>query len=477
MKKLDHVLLLFVVIVLEGYVVLSAELLAIRQTIPFVGSGTDTVSIIIAAVLMPLAFGYYAGGRFKPGLQNGRYKSVRKKLIFNILVAQIILLLGLSYILLQKFFVSFIISGINHRLLLTSIYAALFLVTPVYLLGQTIPLVSNYFARDRLAHITGRILFFSTLGSFLGAVFSTIVLMAWVGVNNTAAIIFVILAFLVILLSKKKFSRPVAFAIGVAAIGVGLNSNTIMRQHNIVEINQYNTIAVVERNDERHLFLNNNASSKYTNDGRKYPYIELAERLSISPILNATPPKDILVIGTGAFTFGFEDTNNNYDYVDIDKSLRHVAEEHILKEKLSDNKTFFPLPARAFLTQESKKYDVVFLDTYFGRHTMPEHLLTQEFFMQIKEHLKPHGIVLANFVASPNFSSRFSRRLDNTFRSVFPHVSRHVIRQKYVPWNNNSNVMGNILYIHRTHPDTDTQHIYTDNKNRAFLDKPQGKER
>ncbi len=61
-------------------------MLAIRQTIPYVGSGTDTVSIIIA---------------------------------------------------------------------LTACYALLFLVTPVYLLGQTIPLVSNYFGKEKLAKITG----------------------------------------------------------------------------------------------------------------------------------------------------------------------------------------------------------------------------------------------------------------------------------------------------------------------------------
>ncbi len=53
---------LFLIIFLEGYVVLSTELLAIRLLLPFTGSGTDTVSIIIAAILMPLAFGYFAGG-------------------------------------------------------------------------------------------------------------------------------------------------------------------------------------------------------------------------------------------------------------------------------------------------------------------------------------------------------------------------------------------------------------------------------
>jgi hypothetical protein len=96
MKKLGFIAVLFATIVLEGYVVLSSELLAIRQTIPFVGSGTDTISIIIAAVLMPLAFGYQSGGRFKPGMHNGKYISIREKLIKNMVISQIILLFGIS---------------------------------------------------------------------------------------------------------------------------------------------------------------------------------------------------------------------------------------------------------------------------------------------------------------------------------------------------------------------------------------------
>jgi len=62
---MNKIFFLFFIIFLEGYVVLSAELIAIRLTVPFVGSGTDTVSIIIAAVLMPLAVGYYVGGQYK----------------------------------------------------------------------------------------------------------------------------------------------------------------------------------------------------------------------------------------------------------------------------------------------------------------------------------------------------------------------------------------------------------------------------
>lgn len=466
--KTGTILVLFAVIVLEGYVVLSSELLAIRQSIPYTGSGTETVSVIIAAVLMPLAFGYHAGGRFKPTARN----SVRKKLIFNILLSMVFLLPALSYIVLGKLFLWAADAGINHRLVQISLYAALLIAPPVYLLGQTIPLVSNYFSKEKLAKITGRILFFSTLGSFLGVVFSTLVLMAHVGVNNTAGLNFIILAALVYLLSKNKTGAPVMVAFVLALGGVILNSNKLVGLYGVIESNLYNTIAVVEYNGEHHLILNNSNSSMYADDGRKYKYIELAEKLTIEPIVNASPPKDILVIGAGAFTFGFEDENNNYDYVDIDKSLKRVAEDHILPSDLSDNKTFHPVPARAFLSQTEKKYDVIFLDTYFGRLTMPEHLITVDFFLEIRDHLKDHGIVVTNFVASPNFIDPFSRNLDNTIRAAFPYVSRHVSRSEYNPWNNNERLIGNVMYVYRHQPDFGKATVYTDNKNRSFLDKP-----
>lgn len=467
-SKPSTIFWLFVVIVLEGYVVLSSELLAIRQSIPYSGSGTETVSVIIAAVLMPLAFGYYAAGRFKPRPGS----SVRKKLIINLFVSMLILLPGLSYIILGEMYQGLLDLGIRHRLIHVSLYSLIFIVTPVFLLGQTIPLISNYFGKEKLAQVTGRILFFSTLGSFMGAVVSTLVLMAFIGVNNTVALNFVILAGLIILLSKRKFSLFPLFASVLAICAMVINSNSMEFKHgNIIEHNKYNSIAVFERGAGSHLYLNNSPSSKYEG-GRKYFYVEFAERVALDPIFNDEDKRDILVVGAGAFTFGYEDVYHNYDFVDIDANLKRVAEEHILPEPLTENKVFHPMPARAFLSQTDKKYDVVFLDTYFGRLTVPEHLLTVEFFEQVKAHIKDGGVLVTNFATSPNFVDRFSRNLDNTMRYVFPYVSRHVVRQRYLPWNKNKQLVANIAYVYTHHEDYGAPSIYTDNKNQVFLDKP-----
>ncbi len=477
MKKDNLSALLYVIIVIEGYIVLSTELLAIRQTIPYVGTGTDTVSIIIAAVLMPLAVGYYTGGRFKPHRIYGNYISLRSKLTFNLILSSLILLPGMSLVFMEWFFQSFLVDlGIVSRIFQISIYAALFVAVPVYFLGQTIPLVSNYFTRTKLSEITGRMLFFSTIGSFMGAVFSTLVLMATIGVHHTVSLNFVLLSILVILLQRKKLSEPVFLTISLTIIALFLNSNHVMSDKSIVYNNQYQMAQILFKGGERHLLLNSNWSSMYDEYGRKYPYIEFAERQGIDPIREADPPRDVLVIGAGAFTLGFEDERNNYIYVDIDPDLLETAEKYILKDKLKKNKTFLVEEARAFLTRskrEGKKFDVVFLDAYLGGASIPEHLITQEFFIQIKDCMKDKGILITNFIASPNFADRMSRSIDNTIRSVMPHVSRVVMNDKYLPFNDSESILANVSYIYRHEENYDPGVIYTDDRNTVYMDKPQ----
>jgi spermidine synthase len=50
---------------------------------------------------------------------------------------------------------------------------------------------------------------------------------------------------------------------------------------------------------------------------------------------------------------------------------------------------------------------------------MPEHLVTADnFYKQVKDHLKDNGIVAMNFIASPSFSTPFSRNLDNSAQRI-----------------------------------------------------------
>lgn len=467
------VLTLFAVIFLEGYIVLSTELLAIRLLLPFTGSGTDTVSIIIAAVLLPLAFGYYAGGRHKIR-DNGKACSVRRKLVRNLVVSAAILTPGLSYFFLEWGFTSLqAATGWHNRILLTALYAAVFIVYPVFLLGQTVPLVSNYFSREKLSEIAGRILFFSTLGSFMGAVFGTLVLMARLGVHHTVSITLAAMAVLVLILAKRKASLPVFAALACLAVALGLNSGHAMKRKHVVSNNLYNTAQVVDYDGEgmRALLLNRSfASAVYKYSPETYmEYMIFMEDNFIAPLRESGEKRDILALGAGGFTLGRTDEKNNYTYVDIDENLKAVAEEVYLKEPLSPNKTFVGMDARAFLRQTDRKYDLIVMDLFRDALSVPESLSTKEFYEEVKRHLKPGGVVVGNFTASANFSDAYSRNLDATLRAVFPALSRQIIKN-FDAWKR-ENDWNNIIYSYVDHGTGDAA-VYTDDKNTIFYDKP-----
>lgn len=474
MKKLDNTLFLFIIIILEGYIVLSSELLAMRMTIPFVGTGTDSMSVIIAAVLLPLAAGYRSAGQFSIKAPDGSYRSIRKKLLKNILISSIFLLLGLSYFVMQFFFYFGLEeNGIENKLIQIIIYCLIFLITPVYLLGQTVPLISNYFSGEKLSKITGKMLFFSTLGSFCGSVFTTLFLMQYIGVHHTVSILFGLLFYLTLILNKKQNREITIAMLAIVILSLALNSDYVMRDIlSIVKNNKYSSIMIIKLDDNNkvsedgipHMFINNNDSSMYDKKtGKKHEYAEFAERIAIQSIPENAPPKDILIIGAGGFTFGHNDLKNNYVYIDIDKDLKEVSEQYLLEEKLQPNKTFYALPARAYLNITDKTFDIILLDAYLGGLSIPEHLVTQEFFEEVKKHINDDGVLVANFVVSPNFGNLFSKNVDNTFRSVFPYVSRHDTRDAYDVWNDSETANSNFIYIYKHMNFEDEKFIYRDN--------------
>ncbi len=481
-------LLLFVVIFIEGYVVLASELIAIRLIVPWVGSGTEIISIVIAAVLMPLAFGYHFGGQYKKNCKKKGLVtySIRKKLLSNIKTSVVILSLGLSYIILDVFFIKLYDSGIVNRLAQALIYVSIFIIYPVFLLGQTIPLISNYFSKKSLSEMTGKMLMLSTLGSFFGSIFSTVILMSFIGVHYTVIFVIVLLCILVLLINKRGGYDNILFVIFIAGITFYLNSETQMKNLGIVNNNAYNTVQILKLKDDkdaRVMALNRNYSSSYKDEvGSTYIYIRYINKVFIEPLQAPIPPKSILVIGAAGFTIGLNDTYNDYTFIDIDPDLLKVAENDFLKQKLSDNKKFIPIPARGFLSQveqAGKGFDLIILDTFKAGFSMPEHLLTHEYFKQVKRVLNPNGYIVINAVASTKFSGRFSKRLDNTIRSVFPYVSRSPMKgydDNYNAWevgqNDQDYYTTNIIYSYYKGSEIDNDMtIYTDNKNTYFLDK------
>lgn len=481
--RLNKTSFLFLVIFIEGYVVLASELLAIRLLVPFVGSGTEIVSIVVSAVLLPLAIGYHVGGtafsrHYQKRSRSGKAsRSVRRILGRNILIALSILSLGLSYLFLEWFFLKMAIWGIHNRLLQTAIYCLLFLVVPVYILGQTVPLVSNYFSRRKLSEITGLMLFFSTTGSFFGSVFSTIVLMTYAGVNVTVMLTLSLLVVLNLLLVRRLVSISSLVCALLVIVFVGLNGDIAMKTMHVVSNNAYNTVQIgVSRDKQTKTMVINRSIASYVSQdpNKRLPYIAYIEDNFITPLMvTGREPRDVLVLGAGGFTLGLYDTNNNYVFVDIDPSLKEVAEAHFLPGELAKNKHFVPSSARAFVRSDEKKYDLIIIDTYTNMMAIPMETTTQEFLRDIKKLLKENGIVVVNIISSPTFSDAFTVRYHNTFTSVFPTATRQVIGT-IDPWNHANKdkpVVANVIYSFYNTEFAHDNGIYTDDKNSYSLDR------
>lgn len=471
--------LLFLIIFIEGYVVLACELLAIRELIPFVGSGTETISIVISAVLLPLAVGYHWGGRaYRHHRAGARHKgskarSVRKLLLRNMLVALLILTPGLSYVVMERFFNLLDWAGVTHRLAQTPLYSLLFLVVPMFLLGQTVPLVSNYFSSRRLSEITGWMLFISTIGAFLGSVFSTIVLMMAIGVHKTVIVTLGLLALLVILLAKRARYERIA---GIALLGVIflLNGDYVMAGRHIVSNNAYNTISITDAPDGTKLFMvNRSIASRIGPNNETYDYVKYLESMVLNYDYQSARPRDILVIGAGGFTFGHSDFYNSYTYVDIDPAIKKAAEGHFLHQRLGRNKTFAPVAARAFIRNHDRAYDMILVDVYTNAQSMPMECTTREFLLDLKKLLKPDGMLAVHAGVSPVFEDAFSIRYHNTFASVFPAYTRQVMGA-YNPWPDGKRPpqMNIVLYLYFNRALSEDRGIYTDDKNSYSLDRP-----
>jgi spermidine synthase len=391
---------------------------------------------------------------------------VRRRLTRNLLVAALIIGLGLSYPFLPAFFQLLDSLGITHRLAQTSIHTCLFLVYPVYLMGQTIPLVAYCSTGGDLPRSTGLMLFLSTIGSFLGSVVSTLVFMTHLGVHATVALTLVLVVLLAAVVGWRTEHRKRTIA-GAAALGaclVALNNPLAQGAYGIVSSNLYSDVRIVADPAEgsRVLVINNSASSKVVaKPEQRFRYVRFIEDEVIGKP-DPDRPRRILVIGAGGFTIGLEDGVNSYTYIDIDPSLLDVSVEHFLRQPLSSNKTFVAESARSFLRRNDKTYDVVVLDAYTNRNSIPADLVTREAFAAVRQAVTPEGRVVMNIIASPTFADAFSRSIDATIRSVFPFVTRQVLTTR-------SHGRDNVMYV-ADRPKDGPKDIYTDDRNRSFLD-------
>ena len=143
-------------------------------------------------------------------------------------------------------------------------------------------------------------------------------------------------------------------------------------------------------------------------------------KLTFASLLLIDNPKNVLIIGLGGGTLSnviselYPDAM--IENVEIDPAVIKVARDYFafkendkVTSKVQDGRIFIK---RAAIQQA--KYDWIILDAFNGDY-IPEHLLTKEFFAEVKSVLADGGVVAANTFSS----SKLYEHESATYEAVF----------------------------------------------------------
>ena len=204
--------------------------------------------------------------------------------------------------------------------------------------------------------------------------------------------------------------------------------------------------------------INNSLSSFIDEKKQGFEYIEKIKTILFHD-LNLRH-QEILILGAGGFSLTAENAfDNHITYIDIDPQIKKAA---IPKFTETIHGQFIPADARYFLQSQKKHYDAIVVDAYSNIHTIPAHLLTYEYMQSIRSRLTLNGTVIFNMIAKPTLSDPYSKRIDNTIRSVFKNCM--VIPNHY------HNEITNILYVCSNQDNQQEAKFYKDNLSSATTD-------
>ena len=195
-------------------------------------------------------------------------------------------------------------------------------------------------------------------------------------------------------------------------------SNVVHKERSL-----YRNLLVEETGDLRCLKFDektrqSSQSCMYISDPKKlvFNYTKLA----FSSLLLIDNPKNVLIIGLGGGTLSNMIhelyPSAHIENVEIDPAVIKVARDYFNFIE-TDNVTAKVQDGRIFIKRaalKSQQFDWIILDAFNGDY-IPEHLLTKEFFEEIKSVLAEGGIVAANTFSS----SKLYEHESATYHAVF----------------------------------------------------------
>jgi predicted membrane-bound spermidine synthase len=101
----------------------------------------------------------------------------------NFLISALLIGVGLAGVTVDLFFASLNPPEVAYLALIAGVLCPI-----AWLLGQTVPILTNLLQHQRVGEASGEALYYSTLGSFLGSLSLSLLVMQWLGVSAAVAL-------------------------------------------------------------------------------------------------------------------------------------------------------------------------------------------------------------------------------------------------------------------------------------------------
>lgn len=390
-----HTWFLITTIFITGNVIMMLEVVGTRVVGPFFGVGIYVWSALITVALLALATGYWLGGQWADARR-------RPEFLYLAILAAGLLTLVIPFLRnpLLTFAGNF---GVRGGVLIGS---ALLFGPPLFMLGIVSPYATKLFTEqfEKLGSRVGLLYAISTVGSFMGTLtmgfylipnfrLSTILLSLGLG------LLIMPLAYFLLIRSRRWPIFILCLLIGAALLVLFPRGAPLLKENIRIVYKTtsfYGEIKVVDVGSQRMLLVDGvTQSGEYFKTHQATPQYVKDMMTAIRRYHSQAQRALVIGLGGGNFVHALLQAGLAVDVVEIDKKIKAVATEYFgvdpqrVRITLDDG--------RRYVRNCTEQYDVVVCNTFNGE-SFPSHLLTREFFREVKSVLNPGGVMALNFV-------------------------------------------------------------------------------